>query len=270
MRRKGILVGLLLGTAGLAACGGGGGDAQGGTSVGTDQPIANSPNQSYHGISNSANAQSNVTVAGVTKQQNGQLGIALEAGNINHANANVSAVNLSGLSFTLNQPNGFEYVGFIDGSLSGGVGFSGVVGIQTHADDMPASGQATFSGPASVAHSQNGQTHQSSGQAQITADFSAGQVDAVINVSNSTLPFDQVVIADMAIGAGGLANGFGFGSLTFMNNGAVVQVTGAGTFADTSGAFYGYDANGSGPAEVGGAFYAEGNDGSVTGQYVGN
>ncbi|MGB7319352.1 MAG: transferrin-binding protein-like solute binding protein, partial [Planktotalea sp.] len=167
--------------------------------------------------------------------------------------------------------NSYDYArvynqGYLDGTTPTSV--MGVYGVVTTPSDMPTSGRATYSGEAEGSYS-DGTTNYDldNGTSTVIANFASGSVnvtmegfDAVSRASGASadVGFNGVNITGM--GASG--NQFSGGTITTVQDGAVVQIVGTRTQQNALGRFFGLDSSNN-PDEVGGIGYLEGTGGSV-------
>ena len=152
---------------------------------------------------------------------------------------------------------------------------NGVAGIVTSASDMPSGGTATYSGDAyafSIDTTTTATTNNfglQNGVSTVAVDFGAGT--ATVNLDTFTKitgtgaqTFDQIQ------GSGIVISGAHFtgGTWVTMLGGVPVDVVGANVSTTSNGTFFGYDANVSAPAEVGGVVSSVGSTGFVLGVYA--
>jgi len=143
--------------------------------------------------------------------------------------------------------------------------YTGTVGIETRGVDIPTSGTAQYVGEALADYRPSGGVLQtlSHGTSVVDVDFGAGVVDVVMGFS-TTAPIDTISGMGMRI----VGVSFFGGRWVTYKNGAIVNMTGAGSTAISGGDFYGYDKSISGPDEVAGVVLIKGVSGVVSGMYV--
>jgi hypothetical protein len=150
----------------------------------------------------------------------------------------------------------------------------GIVGLATPLTDLRTNGDASFEGGASgfVITAKNG------------IDLIKGRsvVDVVFGVNSVSVTLDQfegvsqitglVVdspITEMILNNATIANGgFSGGTLVLRDDSGSVDLTGAGTKTLSQGQFFGLDADGTTPDEVGGIVLSEGASGIVFGTFI--
>ena len=279
----------------LSACGGGGGG--GGGLTATSAP---SPTNGQFALSQTVNGRSQLSGSAARVSQTGATtGTATQVqGTYVH---NTQALTLNDGSYNFSDQNGpvggtlyddgsaivdtlvniqfstFDFVfPYIQGYRFGGQDFFsyGAVGIATNAANVPSTGTASFTGVSF------GQINSSlltapkvdyfAGNATVSADFGAGQVDVAMGITstidingNATIaPIDAISIDNMSI----TGAAFSGGKLTTSLGGVGVNVTGAGTVTTAQGQFY--SATGSAPDEVGGSVVSQGNNGLVAAAFI--
>ena len=152
---------------------------------------------------------------------------------------------------------------------------AGVTGIMTAAPDMPSGGHATYTGDA-YANSDDITTTAITNEFQlfdgvstVVADFGAGT--ATVNLANfATRTGTGAQTFDQIQGSGIVISGAHFtgGTWVTMQGGVPVNAVGANVSSTSNGTFFGYDANISAPAEVGGVVSFVGSTGAITGVYI--
>ncbi len=148
----------------------------------------------------------------------------------------------------------------------------GVVGVATDLANMPADGDATFTGGAvGFVITGDAGTNLVNGNSTVTVDFAAGTIDATLDgftpvsqVSEKlvTAPFETLVLESAAISG----NGFSGGTLTSTGGTSVANITGDNARLLSEGQFFGADAGA--PAEVGGLIYTEGDSGKIFSSFI--
>ncbi|MEO0486469.1 MAG: hypothetical protein AAF092_11215 [Pseudomonadota bacterium] len=279
----------------LTACGGGD------TSTGTSSSSVTSPSVSYQSLSSTAAATS--ALAGAAIRSNGSTGtldvVTIANSSLTH---NTGAATVNDGTYSLTDADGFDANGRLsDGSstLSPAAGFSGryeyvtpysqsysaggtsytvplgVVGVATAAADVSTSGSATYTGEAAgVVASGTTSYDLTGGTATVTANFGSGRVNVTTTGFTATqtggtasaVPVDTVSVANMSIAG----NTFSGGTVTTLNGGAVVNVTGPNTTTAAGGAFFGFDATNNFPDEVGGVIAQQGDNGLLGVGFVGD
>lgn len=173
-------------------------------------------------------------------------------GNYNYANSFVQSYSVAGTNFD---------------SI-------GIIGIATKSADMPTSDSATYKGEAEavVVHSSGG-FDLKSGISNVKADFGASKASITLNgftsIDQSTgkpgaAPIDEIKITDIAISG----SGFSGGSFATSKNGTAVDIVGANAKSQSISNFFGLNAKGDAPSEVGGHVLMEGKGGLVSGSYI--
>lgn len=167
----------------------------------------------------------------------------------------------------------------VDGVTFDSTGFGGII---TAAQDIPATGTATYVGGASgtlITATQGFDLN--AGTSQVTANFGSGNgVDVTLtdftsidqtNGNATAAPIDTIAVNGMTI----TGNGFSGGTITTKLDGDTISVTGANTTSAAQGAFYGYsteqvaaDGTISSPDEVGGLILVQGDDGILTSSFI--
>lgn len=150
----------------------------------------------------------------------------------------------------------------------------GIIGIATKGTDMPKTKTATYKGEAeALVITKTSGFDLSKGKSTLTANFATSKISATLNgftaVNQSTgkagsAPIDEIKITDMSI----TNNQFKGGTVTTRKAGAAVNVVGGNASDDSQGNFYGLNAAGDAPAEVGGRVLIQGDDGIVSGLYL--
>lgn len=293
MRRN--LIVAIAALAGAGACGGGG------TATATSTVSSlTGPTTTYQTLSSTAAVTS--ALAGAAVRSNGTTG-ALDVVTLTNSSTthNTGATTINDGTYTLTDADGFdannqltdgtstiapvasvtgnyEYVTAYTQSYSaGGVNYTipaGVVGIATAAADVSTSGSATYTGEAAgVVASGTSSFDLTNGTATVTANFGSGNVNvtttgftATRTGGAGTVPIDTVSVSNMSISG----NTFSGGTVSTLNGGVAVSVTGANTTATASGAFFGYDAGTNFPDEVGGVIVQQGDNGLVGVGFVGD
>lgn len=151
----------------------------------------------------------------------------------------------------------------------------GLVGFATPLADMPLSGSATFTGGAAgfVITAASG-FDLTNGQSLVSVDFGTGGVTTelsgftdVSQVSGNILsaPLAEIIWRNAQI------NGAGFsgGTLETLDGfGDAIDLTGPNTTLQAEGQFFGVNDSVTGPSEVGGLIFAEGENGKVYGSFI--
>ncbi len=259
----------------LTACGGGGGGNNTNPASGSGADAAPSLKAFSDTTSTTpshltGHALRTATATGATSQTS-------QAGQFNHA---TQAATMDGGAVTLSDIDGYEYVKVYTQSASqSGSGFDvnrGILGITAMASDIPSSGTAHYIGAADAVLVQltpgAGSYDLTQGTANIAADFGAARVDVTLTdftaseltFTGATVPIDTIHIDAMAISE----TGFSGGALRLENNGSEIDILGANGGLTASGSFYGA-ATGPAPDEIGGAFLGQGDDGTLSGTFVG-
>ena len=271
----------------LSACGGGGGGDGGGSA----------PAPTYQTFSSGAAASSTLSGAALLETATSRETRAV-SGTYNHA---TNGLTLSDGTYTLvdsdgpnaagnytdgnashrafvNTTGNYEYVRvYIQSYNSGGTphDVTGYYGIATRPGDVPTAGSATYTGNSFgvIANSTVDQVFQ--GSSTVSADFGAGTVDVTMTgftaTDNATsAPVAPAVDTIAMTGMSVSGNSFSGGTLSTTTGGAPVDLTGTNTVTQAQGHFYGYDASISGPDEVGGLVYSEGDTGVIAGFYDGD
>ncbi len=168
---------------------------------------------------------------------------------------------------------------FIDESET----MTGVLGLPTPLDVMPASGRASFEGGAvmSLILPDDGIDFLD-GTSTVDVDFDAGTVSATLgNFLNplsqlngnrfetppggdAVIPIDGLVLTDAVISG----SGFSGGVVTTTGNQNLTQTIGGDKRIFSEGQFFGHDETANTPNEVGGLIYAEGNRGQIFGSFI--
>ncbi len=257
----------------LSACGGGGGNNAANDS-------GNQANESsLSAFSDPAsNKVSDLTAHAVrTATDTGETSQITQSGHFNHANQSAT---IAAAAVTLSDIDGYEYVRiYTQSAAQSGNGFEvnrGILGITANANDVPTSGMAQYVGAADAVLVQltpgAGSYDLTQGTATITADFAAASVavsltDFTVTELTETgaiVPIDSINIDAMTISE----TGFSGGVLRLENAGSEIDILGANGSLKASGSFYG-EATGPAPDEMGGAFLGQGDDGTLSGTFVG-
>ena len=225
--------------------------------------------------------------------KNGQ--VAQLSGSYQH---DTGATKVSDGSYTLNDANGFDandtltdgvstiradavnFTGTYDFARpftqtnAGGFDVLGIVGLATASQDIPSSNTVEFVGEAVGVLATNTQgIDMTNGTSQVFANFSTDKVTVTLSdftmidqLSGATItgPLDEINITNMTISS----NGFQFGTATTRLEGTVVDVLGNSPQRSASGTFFGINADGTQPAEVGGAILLQGDDGQINGLFI--
>lgn len=174
-----------------------------------------------------------------------------------------------GVVARLTTPTGLSDLGFLQLEFSrGGEVFvsQGVFGRSTSLPQMPVAGEATFRGAdfAQLRLETGADGADLSGDAIVTADFTSGRVQAVLDFTGDASAFGEPInvvdISGMTIDG----NRFSGGTLTSRLNGTTVPEFSGPTALASSGLF-----GGTGAAEAGGVFLAQfPGDRLMTGRYL--
>jgi len=150
----------------------------------------------------------------------------------------------------------------------------GIVGLATASRDLPSSVTATFTGEAVGVYATNAQgIDLTDGTSHIVANFGTDEVTVTLSdftmidqMSGATIagPLDEIRITDMTISGNGFQDGFA----SIRLNGVIVDVLGDNVQRSASGSFFGIGADGSQPAEVGGAVRLQGDDGEINSLFI--
>ncbi|MEE9454245.1 MAG: transferrin-binding protein-like solute binding protein [Paracoccaceae bacterium] len=149
----------------------------------------------------------------------------------------------------------------------------GVDGIITHPAHVPSTGSGTYIGGA-VGSINSGTTiiDLTNGTSTVGVDFGAGTVDVTLTgftpVHDSgpviPVPIDTISVTGMNISG----NSFSGGTLSTLNGGTTVDITGANRVDLAEGRFFGYDTATLQPVEVGGVIMTAGDSGAVVGVFI--
>ena len=284
MKRVTLKSGLVIGSVfAVAACSGGG----------TTAPVYKSFNAAITGGSATDAA---VPLGGTALRSNnstGALDITAITGEINYSTGattvgdpTLTVTDTTGFSGTgvltdgtttlsqINTPistSGYNYViAYQEPYRSGGVNYdsTGFVGVVTSAADVQAAKNATYTGTADVTVTNGGTSQRlKNGTSSLAVNFSGGSADLTLNGFSSTATplIDTVTATGMTISG----TGFSGGTVATSKSGVNVVVTGANTTGSASGAFYGYNATTSAPAEIAGVLLVKGDTGTITGAFIG-
>lgn len=161
----------------------------------------------------------------------------------------------------------YAFVGDSDGSL-------GVFGNPTASGVMPTTGTASFAGGAVGVLVLGGEGFDlRNGESDVTVNFGAGTArielggfETISTVSGNlaTAPFDTITLSNAQISGTTLSGG----TLTLGGGQTLAQVIGDNRRTIAQGQFYGATAAASGPAEVGGVVFSEGDNGLLFGSYI--
>jgi hypothetical protein len=150
----------------------------------------------------------------------------------------------------------------------------GIVGLATPLADLRTTGDASFEGGASgfVITGKNG-IDLSNGRSVVDVVFGVGSVMVTLDQFEGVSQISGLVvdspITEMILNNATIANGgFSGGTLALRNDSGSVDLTGAGTTTLSQGQFFGLDADGMTPDEVGGIVLSEGASGIVYGTFI--
>ena len=239
-------------------------------------------------------------LAGVALRANGDndtVELVRQTGTLDHTSTEVTIsddiVTDETLGFVENADISFtgtyEYVQAYEfGYTSGGVTYEslGVGGIVTHADDVPTTGMATYTGEAEArletfAGGDDLDINYLEGSSTVEADFGAGILDVTLGNFTTTdddggfgtaSPFNTIEITGMAISG----NAFSGGDLALSNaqlDGSSTPVdaagiTGTNTATTAAGHFFGWDSTDSIPDEVAGGLLSAGDDATISAGFI--
>ncbi|MGH1366997.1 MAG: transferrin-binding protein-like solute binding protein [Maritimibacter sp.] len=187
----------------------------------------------------------------------------------------VAYIKSSGGNYLTNDYEAMGTVRLIDGvvTMDGNVVTEslGVVGFATETANIPRSGSGTYTGEAWVRYVGNSVTDgigNATGEVAALTDFGTGSVDLTISdiddgADNANVPVDTIRFLGLTI-EGNTISGTGYQASV---DGATLEPAGAGSVAQVSGTFFGYDASKSGPDELGGTFLIKGIDGTLDGVF---
>jgi len=152
-------------------------------------------------------------------------------------------------------------------------GTVGVVGIATPTASMPTSGNARYAGGASgfVITGTNG-VDLTDGRSVVDVAFGGGvtvTLDDFVGVSQLSgnvvaSPVSEMILTNAVIADGG----FSGGTLSLRDENGAVDITGSDSTTVAQGQFFGVNADGVTPDEVGGVLFSEGRDGTVYGTFI--
>lgn len=149
-------------------------------------------------------------------------------------------------------------------------------GVATRPQDMPSSGNASYTGEAVGTLVTGTQGFDlASGTSTVNANFGNSTVDVTMNgftvrdqTSGATnnAPLDTVAVNGMTIAD----NGFSGGTAEVSLNGSGVNVTGTNTSHTAQGHFFGFDTGTSEPDEIGGSLLVTGDSGRIVTTFIGD
>lgn len=284
----------------LAACGGGSTNSSGGTTT----PTPTSGSFTYQTLNSTADATSDLVGNAVrTNGSTAALDVTTSSGTLKH---DTGATTISDGTVTLTDPDGASNSVLMDSSgatsTQGTLGFTGnydsvtdyrltytangtnfdsigVGGVATRPQDMPSSGNATYTGEAVgtlVTGSQGFDL--AGGTSTVSASFGTGTTGTVNVTMNgftvrdqasgttNNAPLDVITVNGMTIAD----NGFSGGTAGVSLNGASVNVTGTNTSHSAQGHFFGFDTGTSQPDEVGGSVLITGDSGRIVTTFIGD
>lgn len=173
-----------------------------------------------------------------------------------------------------------SFLSDVPGTFAASSGFSagndsGLFGITTGADLMQTEGGARFTGGAvGLIIGPDGGVELRDGTSNVSVNFDDALLTATMSdfqiVDSETFvlverPLDTITLRN----AGVTGSSFAGGTLELRSeDNAVIDSTGANTFVQVEGQFFGTDASGMGADEVGGLIVAEGDDGQVFVQFL--
>lgn len=188
--------------------------------------------------------------------------------------SNGSLVTSSGWTMTRNtnvNQTGYQYTRVYDATYGSSAMATVVAGNATLSAHMPSSGTATYTGRAAATVISGTDAYSmENGTTTVNANFgTSGRATVTMNgftvsgtPTSPAAPVNTIVISNASISSGRITGG----TITTRLNNTDVNLTGSNTVQQTSGAFFGYSGNA--PAEVGGVFSSEGDNGSVQGVFI--
>lgn len=150
----------------------------------------------------------------------------------------------------------------------------GVIGIGTLPEDIPVSGTAQYTGPATgLIIVSEGAYDLLNGTSNFEVDFSTSEIGLELTNFEGrdhftggpvALPIDLIRVSGITIEQ----NTWGGGGISTFQGATSIDLVGSNPTSNTGGAFFGFEGSNGQPAEVGGVFVLEGEDGFVTGSFI--
>lgn len=241
----------------LASCGGSDGGAQGGIFR---------PGPTYATLSDASGGTSSLSGGLVNTAT---LSTGTIDGTYTHTNQSIFVSNPTTAGFASVATvdtlpfNSYDYAQSAD-ITTGGVTYTGIIGIETSSADVASSTNATYTVEFEGTYVTSGGSETlSNWSGTLAADFSANEVDLDVTGSGVTA-FDRITVSDATI----IESSFSGGALSTRSGTTTVDVT--GTTSNSSGAFFGYDSALSAPDEVGGVIASQSGSNILTGAFIGD
>ncbi len=241
----------------LAACGGGGTEAAGGIFT---------PGSNYAALTDATGGTSSLSggLVNTTTLSTGTID-----GTYTHSDQSIFVSNPSTAGFASVATvdplpfNTYDYAQSVD-VTTGGVTYTGIVGLETSNADMAGSTDVTYTVEFEGTYVTNGGSETlTDWSGTLAANFSTNDLDLDVTGTGVTA-FDRITISDATI----IESGFSGGALSTRLGATTVDVT--GTTSNTSGAFFGYDTTLSAPDEVGGVIASQSGSNILTGAFIGD
>jgi len=272
----------------LAACGGGGGQTAAGAGGGEIPVIINdtAPQVAVpagstkiigaHGITLARLHANQLQLTNGAERPNGAVTIADGSSIFTSSSGFSNNVQSSSIGAIQQIPTtgNYQYATMYSGAISdpsNGVFYGiaqGVYGKEASFGTITTNAYFQYDGEGRALYQQSAGSQQitlANGTAQVDVNFATGKVDmGLLNLEANGAPFDGLYVTDMDI-SGSRYSG---GTLTTVNGGTAVNVTGANSESVATGVLLGdNDAQGL-PLETGGVVYARGDSGAIGAVYI--